>query len=103
MRHRLGRYIYYQVYLYPMDDDDDDVYLEYYSGKEFHINYSVYMSYVKHINSSNKSSAMNTINEGGIMYICVCTFCYARVNMCIFNLLHFFMCLGDGRGGAGGG
>jgi hypothetical protein len=23
------------------DDDDDDVYLEYYSGKEFHINYSV--------------------------------------------------------------
>jgi hypothetical protein len=36
-------------------DDDDDVYLEYYSGKGFHINYSVYMSYVKHINSSNKA------------------------------------------------
>jgi hypothetical protein len=35
--------------------DDDDVYLEYYSGKGFHINYSVYMSYVKHINSSNKA------------------------------------------------
>jgi hypothetical protein len=35
--------------------DDDDVYLEYYSGKWFHINYSVYMSYVKHINSSNKA------------------------------------------------
>jgi hypothetical protein len=34
---------------------DDDVYLEYYSGKGFHINYSVYMSYVKHINSSNKA------------------------------------------------
>jgi hypothetical protein len=33
----------------------DDVYLEYYSGKGFHINYSVYMSYVKHINSSNKA------------------------------------------------
>jgi hypothetical protein len=28
---------------------DDDVYLEYYSGKGFHINYSVYISYVKHI------------------------------------------------------
>jgi hypothetical protein len=38
----------------PDDDDDDDVYLEYYSGKGFHINYSVYMSYVKHIDSSNK-------------------------------------------------
>jgi hypothetical protein len=36
-------------------DDDDDVYLEYHSGKEFHINYSVYMSYVKHANSSNKA------------------------------------------------
>jgi hypothetical protein len=34
-------------------DDDNDVYLEYYSGKGFHINYSVYMSYVKHINSSS--------------------------------------------------
>jgi hypothetical protein len=33
------------------DDDDDDGYLEYYSGKRFHINYSVYRSYVKHINS----------------------------------------------------
>jgi hypothetical protein len=32
--------------------NDDDVYLEYYSGKGFHINYS---SYVKHINSSNKA------------------------------------------------
>jgi hypothetical protein len=32
--------------------DDDD---EYYSGKEFNINNSVYMSYVKHINSSNKA------------------------------------------------
>jgi len=38
-----------------MFDDNDDVYLEYYSGKGFHINYSVYMSYVKHINSSNKA------------------------------------------------
>jgi hypothetical protein len=36
-------------------DDDDDVYLEKYSGKWFHINYPVYMSYVKHINSSNKA------------------------------------------------
>jgi len=35
--------------------DDDDVYLEYYSGKGFHINYSVYMSYVKHISLSNKA------------------------------------------------
>jgi hypothetical protein len=35
--------------------DDDDVYLEFYSGKGFHINYSVYMSYVKHINSSSKA------------------------------------------------
>jgi hypothetical protein len=26
--------------------DGDDVYLEYYGGKGFHINYSVYMSYV---------------------------------------------------------
>jgi hypothetical protein len=38
-----------------VDDDDDDVYLEYYSGKRFHINYSVYMSYVKHINPANKA------------------------------------------------
>jgi hypothetical protein len=37
------------------DDDDNDVYLEYYSAKGFHINYSVYMSYVKHVNSSNKA------------------------------------------------
>jgi hypothetical protein len=37
------------------DDDDDDVYLEYYSGKGFHINYSVYTSYVKHINPANKA------------------------------------------------
>jgi hypothetical protein len=36
-------------------DDDDDVYLEFYSGKGFHRNYSVYVSYVKHINSSNKA------------------------------------------------
>jgi hypothetical protein len=36
-------------------DDDNDVYLEYDSGKGFHINYSVYISYVKHINSSNKA------------------------------------------------
>jgi hypothetical protein len=36
-------------------DDDDDVYLEYYSGKGFHINYSVYMSYVKHINPANEA------------------------------------------------
>jgi hypothetical protein len=35
--------------------DDDDVYPEYYSGKGTYINYSVYMSYVKHINSSNKA------------------------------------------------
>jgi hypothetical protein len=35
--------------------DDDDVYLEYFSGKGFHMNYSVCMSYVKHINSSNKA------------------------------------------------
>jgi hypothetical protein len=35
--------------------DDDDVYLKYFSGKGFHINYSVYISYVKHINSSNKA------------------------------------------------
>jgi hypothetical protein len=35
--------------------DDDDVYLEYYSGKGFHINYSAYMSYVKHVNSSSKA------------------------------------------------
>jgi hypothetical protein len=34
---------------------DDDVSLEYYSGKGFHINYSVHISYVKHINSSNKA------------------------------------------------
>jgi hypothetical protein len=27
-------------------DDDDDVYLDYYSGKGFDINYSIYMSYV---------------------------------------------------------
>jgi hypothetical protein len=40
--------------------DDDDVYLEYYSGKGFHINYFVYMSYAKHINSSNKAEVMNT-------------------------------------------
>jgi hypothetical protein len=32
----------------------DDFYLEYYSGKGFYINFSVYISYVKHINSSNK-------------------------------------------------
>jgi hypothetical protein len=31
------------------NDDDDDVYLQHYSGKGFDINYSVYMSYVKHI------------------------------------------------------
>jgi hypothetical protein len=37
------------------DDDDDDIYFEYYSGKGFQINYSVYMSYVKHINLSNKA------------------------------------------------
>jgi hypothetical protein len=37
------------------DDNDDDVYLEYYSGKGFHINYSVCVSYVKHINLSNKA------------------------------------------------
>jgi hypothetical protein len=37
------------------DDDDDDVYLEYYSAKGFHINYSIYMSCVKHINFSNKA------------------------------------------------
>jgi hypothetical protein len=43
--------------------DDDDVYLECYSGKGFHINCSVYMSYVKHINSSNKALVMNTKNE----------------------------------------
>jgi hypothetical protein len=29
--------------------NDDDVYLEYYNGNEFHINYSVYISYVKHM------------------------------------------------------
>jgi hypothetical protein len=29
--------------------DDDNFYLEYYCGKGFHINYSVYMSYVNHI------------------------------------------------------
>jgi hypothetical protein len=45
--------------------DDNDVYLEYYSGKRFHINYFVYMSYVKHINSSNKASVMNTYLIGG--------------------------------------
>jgi hypothetical protein len=33
------------VYTY----SNDDVYLEYYSGKGFHINYFVYMSYVKHV------------------------------------------------------
>jgi hypothetical protein len=38
-----------------LNSPNDDVYLEYYSGKGFHINYSVYMSYVKHINSSNKA------------------------------------------------
>jgi hypothetical protein len=37
------------------NDDDNDVYIEYYSGKGFHINYSVYMSYVKHINPANKA------------------------------------------------
>jgi hypothetical protein len=42
-------------YLNLEGDDDDDVYVEYYSGKGFPINYSVYMSYVKHINSSNKA------------------------------------------------
>jgi hypothetical protein len=41
------------------DDDDDDVYVEYYSGKGFHINYSVYMSYVKHINPANKALVRN--------------------------------------------
>jgi hypothetical protein len=35
--------------------DDEAVYLECYSGKGFHMNYSVCMSYVKHINSSNKA------------------------------------------------
>jgi hypothetical protein len=55
-----------KVYIYILDKEglgglgaiinhDDDVYLEYYSGKEFHINYSVYMSYVRHINSSSKA------------------------------------------------
>jgi hypothetical protein len=43
----------YQNKLIPYDDDN--IYLEYYSGKGFHINYSVYMSYVIHINSSNKA------------------------------------------------
>jgi hypothetical protein len=38
-----------------LNDDDDEIYLEYYSGKVFHINYSVYMSYVKHMISSNKA------------------------------------------------
>jgi hypothetical protein len=41
-------------------DDDEDVYLEYYSGKGFHIDYSVYMSYVNHINSSNTAEVTNT-------------------------------------------
>jgi hypothetical protein len=36
------------------DDDDDDVYLEKLQyGKGIHIKYSVYMSYVKHINPAN--------------------------------------------------
>jgi hypothetical protein len=38
------------------DDDDDDVYLESLQyGKGFHIIYSVYMSYVKHINPANEA------------------------------------------------
>jgi hypothetical protein len=45
---------YLTILLYS-SDDDDDVYLEYYSGKGFHTNWSVYMSYVKHINSSNEA------------------------------------------------
>jgi hypothetical protein len=42
-------------------DDDDDVYLEKLQyGEGFHIIYSVYMSYVKHINPANKAEVMNT-------------------------------------------
>jgi hypothetical protein len=33
-------YFSYELYKFPVDDDDDGVYLEYYSGKGFHINYS---------------------------------------------------------------
>jgi hypothetical protein len=37
------------------NDDDNNIYLKDDSGKGFHINYSIYKSYVKHINSSNKT------------------------------------------------
>jgi hypothetical protein len=43
-------------------NNDDDVSLEYYIGKGFHINCSVYMSYVKQINSSDKVS----VNPPGV-------------------------------------
>jgi len=50
-----------KIFIDRLDGHNDDVYLEYYSGKGFHINYSVYMSYVKHMNSSNKTVIGRTI------------------------------------------
>jgi hypothetical protein len=41
--------------------DDDDVYLEYYIGIGFQINYSCLHVLRKHINSSNKAQVMYNI------------------------------------------
>jgi hypothetical protein len=38
----------------PFDDDDDGSFEKIQYGKGFHMIYSVYMSYVKHLNPANK-------------------------------------------------
>jgi hypothetical protein len=57
------------------DDVDDDVYLEQLQyGKRFHVIYSVYMSYVKHINPANEAKVNGYKNSKHTCNFFVCLF-----------------------------
>jgi hypothetical protein len=67
------------------DDDDDDDYLRLQHGKGFHN--VVYMSYVIHMNPSNKAKVMNTYSYKHMFVNNLSTY------TCIYILLFMYICM----------